>query len=60
MGFFGPSESERREQQAKARRDQVVRDHTPREARNILREEDPDRYEFSQVSDFDDNWDYPD
>lgn len=57
MGFFGPSESQRREEQAKARRDQVVRDFGPAAARNILRSEDPDRYEFSEVADFDDSWD---
>lgn len=56
-GLFGPSAAERREIDAKAHRDQVVRDHGPAAARNILRSEDPGRYEHSDVSDFDDSWD---
>lgn len=56
-GLFGPTQHERQEHRAKARRDEVVREHGPRAARDILREEDPDRYEFSEVSDFDDSWD---
>ena len=59
-GLFGTTPSQRREQEAKVRRDEVVSEHGPRAARNILRMEDPGRYERSQVSDFDDSWDFPD
>lgn len=56
-GLFGPTSAERRETEAKAHRDQVVRDHGPAAARRILISEDPDRYEHSDVADFDDSWD---
>ncbi len=58
MGLFGPTPAQRREKAAKARRDQVVRDHGPAAARKILREEYPGRYDHSTVGDFDKSVDF--